>query len=185
MAEALQGKAHLNCNAGSGYVVTEEGIAAEVYKLIRSNEGTDAIISATAKEIPGGVIQYKYPVERERSDIMKPDAGKDMILQLESMNGSNRLNLNLRVDTGVSSGTLMLAGDWYVGNSYRIRGKNITTTEFATLFLRAYRDCAMKNSQGTCKSVPDLFMSLLNPLIAEEYVQYISDHYLNGPENGR
>src|SRR5450631_1255776 len=59
MAEALQGKAHLNCNAGSGYVVTEEGIAAEVYRLIRSKEGTDAIIAATAKEIPGGVIRYK------------------------------------------------------------------------------------------------------------------------------
>ena len=65
------------------------------------------------------------------------------------------------------------------------RGKDISTTEFATFFIRACRDCAMKNSQGACKSIPDVFMSFINPLIAEEFVQYISEHYFAGAETGR
>ena len=178
MAEALHGKAHLNCNTGSGSVLTEEGIAADVYRLIKSKDGTDVIIAATAKEIPGGVIRYKYPVGQDGIDILNPDAGKDMIVQIETMDGSNKLNLNLRVDTGVTAGTVTLIGDWYIGSGYRIRGKNISNAEFTTYFIRAYRDCAMKNSQGICKNIPDLFLSFQNPLIAEEFVQYISDHYL-------
>src|ERR1039457_2819261 len=185
MAEALQGKAHLSCNAGSGSVLTEDGIAAEVYRLIKNKEGTDAIIAATAKEIPGGVIRYKYPVGQEGIDIMNPDAGNEMILQIETIDGSNKLNLNLRADTGVTAGSLTLAGNWNLGSGYRIQGKNISTNEFAAFFIRSYHDCAMKDSQGGCKNIPDLFMSLQNSLIAEEYIQYISDHYLNSVGNGR
>ncbi len=184
MAEALQGKAHLNCKTGSGSVVTEDGIAAEVYRLIKNKEGTDAIISATAKEIPGGVIRYRYPAGQEGLDILNPDAGKDMILQIETMDGSNKLNLNLRADTGVTSGSLTLAGNGNLGSGNRIRGNNISSNEFASHFIRAYRDCAMKNSQGICKNIPDLFMSLQNPLIADEYIQYISDHYLGDTAKG-
>jgi hypothetical protein len=179
MAEALQGKAHLNCSAGSGYVVTEEGIAAEVYRLTSNKEGTDAIIAATAKGIPGGFILFKYPVERVSTDILNPDAGRDLTLQIETMDGGNKLILNLRVDTGVSPGSLILAGDWYRGSGYRFGGKDISNAEFTTFFIRAFRDCAMKDSQGICKNIPDLFMSLQNPLILEEFVQYISGHYLN------
>src|ERR1035437_7382037 len=73
MAEALQGKAHLNCKTGTGYVVTPYGIVGEVYRLVRDKEGTDAVISATAKEIPGGVIRYKYPVGRDNFNILQPD----------------------------------------------------------------------------------------------------------------
>jgi hypothetical protein len=180
MAEALQGKAHLNCSAGSGYVVTEEGIAAEVYRLISNKEGPDAIIAATAKGIPGGYILFKYPVGRESTDILNPDAGWDLILEIETIDGSSRLILNLRVDTGVSTGSLTLAGDWSRGTGYRIGDKDISNAEFTTFFIRAFRDCAMKDSQGICKNIPDLFMSLQNPLIAEEFVQYISGHYLGG-----
>jgi len=185
MTDALRGNANLNCNAGSGYVATEDGIAAEVYRLIRNKEGTDAIIAATAKEIPGGVIRYNYPVGRENFDILNPDSGKDMQLQMETTDGSNKLSLNLHTDTGASSGSLILAGNWYVGPGYRIRGKDISATEFATFFIRAYRDCAMKDSQGSCKRIPDIFISFINPLIAEEFVQYISDHYLGGAGKSR
>ena len=185
MADALQGKAHLNCNAGSGYVVTEDGIAAEVYSLTRSKEGSDAVIAATAREIPGGVIRFNYPVGKERIDSMNPDAGKEMILQIETMDDNNKLNLNLSSDTGVTAGTLALTGNWYLGSGYRIRGKDISTNDFAAFFIRAYRDCAMRNSEGICKNIPDLFMSLQNPLIAAEFLQYISDHYLSDAAKGR
>lgn len=185
MAEALQGKAHLNCNAGSGYFVTEDGIAAEVYRLIRSKEGIDAIISATAMEIPGGVIQYRYSVDRESNNILNPDAGKEMILQIKPMKGSNELTLRLQADTGVSAGFLILAGDWYLDPDYRIKDKKVSNYEFTTYFIRAYRECFMKGSQGNCLSIPDLFIGLQNSLMAKEYMQYISDHYLVGAEKVR
>ena len=185
MAEALQGKAHLNCNAGSGYLVTEDGIAAEVYRLIKSKEGIDAIIAATAMEIPNGILQYRYPADQDNNDILKPDAGKEMILQIKPMKGSNELTLRLNADTGISAGFLVLAGEWYLDPDYRIQGKNISNSEFSTLFIRAFRDCAMKDAQGSCRSLPDLFMSLQNPLIAKEYVQYLLDHYLSGADKAR
>jgi hypothetical protein len=185
MAEALQGKAHLNCNAGSGYLVTEDGIAAEVYRLIKSKEGIDAIIAATAMEIPGGILQYRYPANQENNDILRPDAGKEMILQIKPMKGSNELTLRLNAETGVSAGFLVLAGEWYLDPDYRIQGNNISNSEFSTLFIRAYRDCAIKDAQGSCKSIPDLYMSLQNPLIAKEYVRYLSDHYLSGAVKAR
>jgi hypothetical protein len=178
MAEALQGNAHLNCKTGSGSVMTEDGIAAEVYRLIKDKEGIDAIIAATAKEIPGGVIRYKYPVGQDSNDFLNPDAGKDMILQFETIDGSNKLNLNLHADSGISIGTLSLAGKGIINSGYRIHDKEVSTNEFAAFFIRAYRDCAMKDSQGICKNIPDLFMSLQNPLILEEFIQYISAHYL-------
>ena len=85
--------------------MTEDGIAAEVYSLTRSKEGSDAVIAATAREIPGGVIRFNYPVGKERIDSMNPDAGKEMILQIETMDDNNKLNLNLSSDTGVTAGT--------------------------------------------------------------------------------
>jgi hypothetical protein len=185
ISEALQGKAHLNCNTGSGSVVTEDGIAAEVYRLIKNKEGFDAIIAATAKEIPGGVIQYKYTGGQEGIGIMNLDASRDMILQFETMDGNSKLNLNLRADTGVSTGSLTLVGNWNLGSGYHISDKDISKNELATLFIRAYRDCAMRNSEGICKNIPDLFMSLQNPLIAVEFIHYISDHYLSDAEKGR
>jgi hypothetical protein len=184
MAEALQGNVHLNCKNGSGYVATEDGLVAEVYRLIRNKDGTDVIIAATAKQIPGGIMQYNYPVAPERAETLKSDSGTEMILHLETLKGLDKLNLNLRTNTGVSTGSLVLAGEWYLNPGYRLRGKNISNNEFASLFMRYYRECAAKTIQGTCKSIPDLFISLLNPLILEEYVQYISDHYFGGTETG-
>jgi hypothetical protein len=184
MAEALQGNVHLNCKNGSGYVATEDGLVAEVYRLIRNKDGTDVIIAATAKQIPGGIMQYNYPVAPERAETLKSDSGTEMILHLETLKGRDKLNLNLRTNTGVSTGSLVLAGEWYLNPGYRLRGKNISNNEFASLFMRYYRECAAKTIQGACKSIPDLFISLLNPLILEEYVQYISDHYFGGTETG-
>ena len=178
MAEALQGKAHLNCKTGSGFVVTPDGIVGEVYRLVRDKDGADAIISATAKEIPGGVIRYRYPIGRDNFNILQPDATKDMIMQIETMKGDSKLELNLRADTGASAGLLLLPGDWYRNPGYRIHGKDISNAEFATLFLRTFRDCGMKDGQGVCKTIPDLFMSFLNSNNSDEFVQYLSSHYL-------
>ena len=184
MAEALQGNIHLNCNAGSGYVATEDGIVAEVYRFIRNKDGTDVVIAATAKKIPGGIMQYNYPVAPERVDSLKTDSGTEMMLHLETLKGRDKLNLNLRADSGVSTGSLVIAGEWYLNPSYRLRSKNLSNDEFATLFMRYYRECAAKTIQDTCKSIPDLFISLLNPLILEEYLLHISDHYVGDTKTG-
>ena len=178
MTEALQGKAHLNCKTGSGFVVTPDGIVGEVYRLVRDNDGVDAIISATATETTGGVIRYRYPVKQDNFNVLQPDATKDMIMQIETMKGDSKLELNLRADTGASAGLLLLPGDWYRNPGYRIQGKDISSTEFAALFLRTFRDCAMKDSQGVCKTIPDLFMSFLNSSNFDEFVKYVSSHYL-------
>jgi len=178
MAEALQGKAHLNCKTGTGYVVTPDGIVGEVYRLVRDKEGTYAEISTTAKEIPGGVIRYKYPVGQDNYNILHPGDTKDTVMQLESMKGANKLELNLRTDTGANAGSLLLSGDWYRNPGYRIQGKDISNKEFATLFLRTFRDCAMIDSQGVCKNIPDLFMSFLNSSNVDEFVKYVTSHYL-------
>ena len=183
MADALQGKAHLNCKTGSGYVVTEDGIAAEVYRLIKIKDDINAIISVTAKEIPGGIIRYKYPVGQESIDIMNPASDMDMLVQIETTDSRNKLDLTIRADTGISTGTLVLPGDWYLGSGYRVSGKNLSSTEFGAFFIRAYRDCALKDSQGNCKSIPNLLIGFLNPLIAEEFVQYVADHYLGDGKN--
>lgn len=175
---AFQGKAHLNCNTGAGYVVTEDGVVGEVYRLVRNKEDTGAIISSTAKEIAGGIIRYSYPDRHESLDIFASEANREMEMQIESAKGGNKLALKLRGDTGASAGSLLLPGEWYVGPAYRMHGKDISKEEFATYFLRAYRDCAIKDSLGACKNIPDIFMGFLNPLIAEEFVQYVSDHYL-------
>ena len=186
MAEALQGKAHLNCKTGTGYVVTPDGVVGEVYRLVSDKEGVDAIISATAKEITGGVIRYRYPVGRGNFNVLQPDATKDMIIQIETMKGDSRLELNLRADTGASAGMLLLSGEWYRNPGYRIHGKDISNAEFATLFLRFFLDCAMKDSQGVCKSIPNLFMSFLNSSNSDEFVKYVSTHYLaNSAATGR
>ena len=177
MAEALKGKAYLNCKTGSGFVVTPDGIVGEVYRLVRDNDGADAIISATAKETIGGVIRYRYPVRQDNLNVLQPDATKDMIMQIETMKGDIKLELNLRADIGASAGLLLLPGDWYRNPGYRIQGKDISNTEFASLFLRTFRDCAMKDSQGICKTIPDLFMSFLNSSNSDEFVKYMSSHY--------
>jgi hypothetical protein len=179
MTEALQGKAHLNCKTGTGYVVTPDGIAGEVYRLVRDSEGLDAVISATAKEIPGGVVRYRYPAVQENFNTFQPETTKDMVMQIETTSGDNKLELNLRADTGVSPRSLTLPGSWYSYPDYLIHGKNISNPEFAELFLRAYRDCLMKDVQGKCKNIPDFFMSLQNQLYAEEFVQYIFSNYLS------
>jgi len=93
------------------------------------------------------------------------------------MKGDIKLELNLRADIGASAGLLLLPGDWYRNPGYRIQGKDISNTEFASLFLRTFRDCAMKDSQGICKTIPDLFMSFLNSSNSDEFVKYMSSHY--------
>jgi hypothetical protein len=179
MTEALQGKAHLNCKTGTGYVLTPDGIVGEVYRLVRDSEGLDAVISATAKEIPGGVVRYRYQGVQENFNILQPEATKDMVMQIETTSGDNKLDLNVRADTGAIPRSLTLSGSWYRYPDYLIHGKNISNSEFAELFLRAYRDCLMKDVQGACKNIPDFFMSLQNQLNAEEFVQYLSSHYLS------
>jgi hypothetical protein len=101
-----------------------------------------------------------------------------MQLQIETIDGNNRLYLKIRPDTGITADDLIMPGKWSVGPGYRIQGNDISSREFAEYFLRAYRDCAVKNSQGGCKNIQDLFMSFQNPLLAEDFMQYISDHYL-------
>jgi hypothetical protein len=186
MAEALQGKAHLNCSAGKGYVLTEDGIAAEVNRLVKSGDGfLDVIIAATAKEIPGGTMRYTYPSGQQQVNALGVEIGQDMVLEIESMKGNNKLSLSLRPDTGIGTGSLVLAGDLDGGSAYRILGKNLSNAEFALLFIRVYRDCAIKDSQGACKNIPDLFMSMLNPLIAQDIMQYMADNYLSGAERAK
>jgi hypothetical protein len=183
MAEALQGKAHLNCNSGTGYVLTEDGIAAEVKRLVKSGNGSmDVIIAATAREIPGGTMRVNYPVGELQVNALGEDIGQEMVFEIESMKGGNKLSLNLRPDTGIGYGSLVLTGDSDDVSSPRILGKNLSKAEFASLFIRVYRDCAIKDSQGACKSIPDLFMSMLNPLIAQDIMKYMADNYLSSPK---
>jgi len=178
MAEALQGKAHLNCSSGTGYVLTEDGIAAEVKSLVKSRNGfMDVIIAATAREIPGGTMRYNYPVGQLQVNGLGEEIGQEMVLEIESMKGGNKLSLSLSPDTGIGYGSLVL-GDSDESSS-RILGKNLSKAEFASLFIRVYRDCAIKDSQGACKSIPDLFMSMLNPLIAQDIMKYMADNYLS------
>jgi hypothetical protein len=182
MAEALQGKAHLNCGTGTGYILTEDGIAAEVKRLVKSGNGSmDVIIAATAREIPGGTMRYNYPVSQLQVNALGEDIGQDMVLDIESMKSSNKLSLSLRPDTGIGYGSLVLTGDWYDASASRILGKKLSNSEFASLFIRVYRDCAIKDSQGACKNIPDLFMSMLNPLIAQDIMKYMADNYLSSP----
>jgi len=178
MADALQGKAHLNCKTGTGYVVTPDGVVGEVYRLKRDKDGTDAVISSTAKEIPGGVIRYKYPVGQESFNYLPSDVYRDMVMQLETMKGDIKLELNLQAESGAAPRSLILPGVWYSNSGYRIQGKDMSNLEFATLFIRAFRDCAIKDSQGNCKNIPDLFMSFLNSNNADEFVKFVSTHYL-------
>ena len=93
------------------------------------------------------------------------------------MKGGNKLSLSLSLDTGIGYGSLVL-GDSDESSS-RILGKNLSKAEFASLFISIYRDCVIKDSQGTCKSIPDLFMSMLNPLIAQDIMKYMADNYLS------
>ncbi|HTP64002.1 MAG TPA: hypothetical protein VMJ66_01325 [Geobacteraceae bacterium] len=178
MTDALAGKARLNCSAGSGYVVTEDGVVGEVAGIARNGVDADAVISSTAREVPGGVIRYRYTVGQGSTDSVNPAAGKDMELQVETTKEGNRLTLVLRPEVGAITGSLLLPGDWYVGPGYRIRGRDVSNTELAALFLRAYRDCAVKDDRGVCKGIPDLFMSFLNPQNEKEFMQYVADHYL-------
>jgi hypothetical protein len=104
-----------------------------------------------------------------------------MVLDIESMKSSNKLSLSLRPDTGIGYGSLVLTGDWYDASASRILGKKLSNSEFASLFIRVYRDCAIKDSQGACKNIPDLFMSMLNPLIAQDIMKYMADNYLSSP----
>jgi hypothetical protein len=183
MAEALQGKAHLNCSSGMGYVLTEDGIAAEVKRLVKSgNISMDVIIAATAREIPGGTMRFNYPVSQLQANALGEEIGQEMVLEIESMKGGNKLSLSLSPDSGIGSGSLVLTGDWYGGSSSRILGKNLSNAEFASLFVRVYSDCAIKDSQGACKNIPDLFMSMLNPLIAQDIMKYMADNYLSSPK---
>lgn len=183
MAEALQGKAHLNCGSGTGYVLTEDGIAAEVKRLVKSGNGfMDVIIAATAREITGGTMRFNYPVSELQVNGLGEEIGQEMVLEIESMKGGNKLSLSLRPDTGVGAGYLVLGNDWYDGSASRILGKNLSKAEFASLFIRVYRDCAIKDSQGACKNIPDLFMSMLNPLIAQDIMKYMADNYLSSPK---
>jgi hypothetical protein len=65
------------------------------------------------------------------------------------------------------SGTLLVPGNWYTGRDYNISGVQVSRSGFAALFIRAYRDCAIRDSQGACKSIPDLFVGLLNAGMAQ------------------
>jgi hypothetical protein len=183
MAEALQGKAHLNCGSGTGYILTEDGIAAEVKNLVKSGSGfMDVIIAASAREIPGGTMLYNYPVGQLQVNALGGEIGQEMVLEIESMKGGNKLSLSLRPDSGIGTGSLVLTGDSDDGSYSRILGKNLSNAEFASLFIRVYRDCAIKDSQGACKNIPDLFMSMLNPLIAQDIMKYMADNYLSSPK---
>lgn len=179
MEDALQGKAHLNCRAGTGFVVTPDGIAGEVYRLIRDKDGINPVISATAKEIPGGVMRYQYRNAQEGFDVFQQTASNGLQMYIETQKAENKLTLNLLADSGASAGSLVISGDWYLKPGYRLHGKYVSNEEFAAYFLRAYRDCVMKDSQGICKSLPNFFMSFENPLIVDEFMQYVSDHYVS------
>jgi hypothetical protein len=186
LAGALQGKAHLNCSSGTGYILTVDGIAAEVSRLLKSGDGfVDVLIAATAKEIPGGILRYNYPVGQSQVNALGDEIGQDMVLEIESMKGNNKISFRLRPDTGIGTGSLFLDSDLYGASVYRILGKNLSSAEFASLFIRVYRDCAIKDSQGSCKNIPDLFMSMLNPLIAQDIMKYMADNYLPGTEKGK
>ena len=181
MVEALESKAPLNCSTGMGYVQIGNGIAAEVSRIIKYKEANvEAIIASAAKEIPNGIMRYSYSTDPSQKNWLTGQSDQDAVLEIRNVKGTHRLILNLRRDTGVDTGSLVLPGDWYMGNSYRIAGKDLSNAEFASLFIRAYRDCAMKDDQGECKSIPELFISLLNPPTAQKYVQYITDKYLPG-----
>ena len=177
VTEPLRGHANLNCRTGTGYILIDNGISAEVASISRSREGvTSPVISTTSKEITGGTMTYSYATDAAGSSIWDMP-GKDMTLEFKSADGSNKLNLNLSLDKGVTGASLILPGEWYPGSGYKILGENVTRSEFGDLFIHAYRDCAIKDSQGACKSVPELFVSLLNAGMAQDLVNYISEHY--------
>ena len=178
MTEALQGKAHLNCKTGTGFVASPDGIVGEVYRLIKDREGTDAVIAATAKELSGGVIRYRYPVGQESFNTLLSGGSGDMLLQLETAKGDSKLEISLWANGDATAVSLLLPGEWYQNPGYRIGGRDLSSGEFAALFLKAFRDCAVKDGQGNCKNIPDLFMSFLNSDNAADFVKYLKSHYL-------
>ena len=173
VTEPLNGQTRLNCRTGTGYILIDNGITAEVSSFLRNREGDfSPVIGTTSKEIIGGTMMFIYPTDTAQRSSTKDNRDREITLEYKSTNGSNRLNLNLSPDKGVTGASLVLPGDWY-----KILGKEVTRSELGDLFIHAYRDCAIKDSQGVCKSVPELFVSLLNTSMAQDLVSYISEHY--------
>ena len=175
------GATRLNCRTGSGYLVTDDGISAQVAGLRRSGDGNvDPLISSTSKAITGGTMTFRYGGDPVQMSPFSDQSAINLELELKSADGGNKLTLNLRPDTGAGSGTLLVPGDWYTGRDYDISGMQVSRSGFAALFIRAYRDCAIRDSQGACKSIPDLFVGLLNAGMAQDLVSYIGAHYTKG-----
>ena len=171
--EPLKGETKLNCRTGTGYIRLDNYITAEVSSITKNREGDlSPIISSTSKEIPGGTMMYSYPADTAQGSSMWDNNGREMTLVFKSADGSNKLNLNLSAGKGVTGAALVLPGDWE-----KILGKDVTRSELGDLFIRAYRDCALKDSQDACKSVPGLFVSLLNAGMVQDLVSYIGEHY--------
>ena len=176
--DPVSGQAKLNCRAGSGYLLTDDGISAEITSLPRSREGDPSpVVGSASKVITGATMRYRYAHDPAQGLSAWDQPGKEMVLEFKSADDSNKLSLNLRPDTGVSGASLVLPGEWYVGTGYKLSGRVLTRSEFGMLFMRAYRDCAIKDSQGACKSIPELFVSLLNAGMAQDLVGYLSEHY--------
>ena len=180
-AEPSKGSGRLNCRTGSGNLQTDDGIVAEVSGLGRSRDGNlNPVVRSTSMSMTGATMTYSYDNNAGQNDPLWNQSGSEMELALKSVDGSNKLNLKLRPDTGVIDGSLVLPGEWYQGPGYSIAGKNVSNSEFAQLFMRAYRDCAIRDSQGACKDIPGLFVSLLNAGMAQDLVTYIGGHYISG-----
>jgi hypothetical protein len=174
VTESQKGQARLNCRTGSGYILIDSGITAEVSNLLRNREGElSPLISSTSKEMTGATMTYSYPGDTAQGSSIWDGRAGEITLEFKSSDGGNQLNLNLSPDKGITGASLVLQGDWHT-----LLRKEVSRSELGDLFIRAYRDCAIKNRQDTCKSVPELFVSMLNAGMAQDLVSYISEHYI-------
>ena len=178
-SESLKALTALNCRTGTGYILLDNGITAEVSRITKNREGDlSPVISSTSKEITGGTMTYSYPADTAQGSSIWDNSGRAITLGFKSTDGSNKLNLNLSPDKGVTGASLVLPGDWE-----KILGKEVARSELGDLFIRAYRECAIKDSQDACKSVPELFVSLLNVGMAQDLVSYIGEHYTRAADS--
>jgi len=174
VTDPQKGTTALSCRTGTGAILIDSGTTAEVSSIFRNREGSlSPTISTVSKEIAGGTMTYSYPTETTAQGSSTGETrGREIFLEFKSTNGSNKLNLNLSPGKGVTAASLVLPGDWY-----NFLGKEVTRSEFGDLFIRAYRDCAIKDRQDACKRMPELFTSLLNASMAQDLVSYIGEHY--------
>jgi hypothetical protein len=174
VTDPQKGTAALSCRTGMGTILIDSGTTAEVSSIFRNREGNlSPTISTVSKEMAGGTMTYSYHTETAaQGSSIGNTRGREISLEFKSTNGSNKLNLNLSPEKGVTAASLDLPGDWY-----NFLGKEVTRSEFGDLFIRAYRDCAIKDRQDACKRMPELFISLLNASMAQDLVSYIGEHY--------